>query len=89
MTRIAIAILSVSLLILPSSADAQRRRRQAPAEPTDPLQAAEQAYGEIDFERTLEHASTALQAGGHAADRLARIYMLLGVSAAALTPSSM
>lgn len=84
MTRVAIAILSVSLLILPSSADAQRRRRQAPAVPTDPLQAAEQAYGEIDFERTLEHASTALQAGGHAPDRLARIYMLLGVSAAAL-----
>lgn len=83
MTRLAIAVLAAVLLVIPSAADAQRRRRQA-EEPTDPLQAAEQAYAEIDFERTLEHAGEALQAGHQPPDRLARIYQLLGVSAAAL-----
>nr|MDQ3037434.1 tetratricopeptide repeat protein [Myxococcota bacterium] len=78
-----IAAVLFAVLAVVSSADAQRRRR-APPTPTDPLQAAEQAYVEVDFERTLEHASAALQAGGHSPDRLARIYQLLGVSAAAL-----
>lgn len=78
-----IAVVLFAVLAVASSADAQRRRR-APPTPTDPLQAAEQAYVDVDFESTLEHASSALQAGGHGPDRLARIYQLLGVSAAAL-----
>lgn len=80
-----LAALALAALTLASaSAEAQRRGRRAVAEPTDPLQAAEQAYVEVDFERTLEHASEALQAGAHTPDRLVRIYQLLGVSAAAL-----
>jgi hypothetical protein len=66
-----------------SSAAAQRPRQVAP-EVIDELEAAERAYLDVDFERTLEHASAALQAGGHDPDRLGRIYELLGVSAAAL-----
>jgi hypothetical protein len=84
-TRSALALgiaIALAAMIVPS-AEAQRRGRRAP-EPTDPLQAAEQAYLDVDFERTLEHASAALQAGGHTPDRLARIYQLLGVSGAAL-----
>lgn len=78
----------VTVLSSVSTADAQRRRRDREREPVeqpaDPLQAAEQAYVEVDFEATLEHASAALQTGGRPPDRLARIYQLLGVSAAAL-----
>ncbi|WP_053238609.1 hypothetical protein [Sandaracinus amylolyticus] len=80
-TFVAVALL-IGVVISASSADAQRRRRGS--EPVDPLTAAEQAYTEVDFEQTLEHAGAALQAGGHTPDRLVRIYMLLGVSAAAL-----
>ena len=80
--RTIVALLAAALVLASASdADAQRRRR---GEPVDPLTAAEQAYTDVDFERTLEHAGTALQAGGQAPDRLVRIYQLLGVSAAAL-----
>jgi hypothetical protein len=93
------AVLALSILVLSaalaSGADAQRRRRRSgggggetsdaePATPDDPLQAAEEAFTEVDFERTLEHAGTALQAGGQTPEQLVRIYQLLGVSAAAL-----
>ncbi|UJR84772.1 hypothetical protein [Sandaracinus amylolyticus] len=81
-TFVALALM-IGVVISASSADAQRRRRGG-GEAVDPLTAAEQAYTEVDFEQTLEHAGAALQAGGHAPDRLVRIYMLLGVSAAAL-----
>ncbi len=73
----------VSITLHVSSVEAQRPRR-LPVETIDPLEAAERAYLEVDFEQTLEHASAALQAGGHEPDRLGRIYELLGVSAAAL-----
>lgn len=72
-----------SITVFASTAAAQRTGR-LPPQAIDPLEAAERAYLEVDFERTLEHASAALQAGGHAPDRLARVYELLGVSAAAL-----
>lgn len=81
---IAIGLLAASAVVFTSSAEAQRRRQ---ATPPDPLSAAEQAYAEIDFERTLQHASDALEQGMHAPERLVRIYMLLGVSAAALGDS--
>ena len=48
------------------------------------LQQAEQAYLEVDFERTQARAGDALAAGGHSPAQLVRIYQLLGVSAAAL-----
>lgn len=50
----------------------------------DPLEAAETAYQEIDFEGVREHAIRALRAGGLGPEQLARTYELLGVSNSAL-----
>jgi len=55
----------------------------ASAQGTDPLVAAEQAYMEVDFERTAELARAALASGQLTHDRLVRVYELLGVSLAA------
>lgn len=49
----------------------------------DPLPAAEQAYLEVDFERTYELARRALEDGGQPLARLTRIYQLMGIAAAA------
>lgn len=56
----------------------------ASAQDDDPLAAAEAAYQAVDFERTLEVAGQALEAGGHSTAELARIYELVGIAAAAL-----
>jgi hypothetical protein len=81
------ALVCAALLAAAGSVQAQRRRLRPPPRPVDPLQAAEEAFTEVDFERTIEQASTALQAGGYTPERLVRIYQLLGVSAAALGDS--
>ncbi len=50
----------------------------------DPLEEAERAYLDVDFERSLERADAALQAGGRSPQQLARIYELIGITAASL-----
>lgn len=54
------------------------------ADTTDPLQQAETAYIDVEFDDVLTHAAEALQAGGYDPPRLVRIYQLLGVSAASM-----
>src|SRR5688572_15370395 len=49
-----------------------------------PLGQVERAYAEVDFARTLDLARAALRAGGNTPARTARLYLLLGISAAAL-----
>jgi hypothetical protein len=56
----------------------------AVAQTADPLQAAERAYQEVDFETQRSEATRALEAGHHDRPTLAHIYRLLGVAHAAL-----
>lgn len=56
----------------------------APAWAQGPLADAEEAYLEVDFERTLSEAQGAIDSGELGPSELARAYELLGVSAAAL-----
>jgi hypothetical protein len=49
-----------------------------------PLQQAEAAYLDIDFEATHRHAMAALRAGGSSPEQLVRIYQLLGIASSAL-----
>lgn len=49
-----------------------------------PLQQAEAAYLEIDFEATHRHAMAALRGGGNSPEQLVRIYQLLGIASSAL-----
>jgi hypothetical protein len=51
---------------------------------TTPLQEAEAAYVDVDFETTLSASQTAIDSGELSPGELARAYELLGVSAAAL-----
>lgn len=48
------------------------------------LAAAERAYREVDFPATYEHATAGLAAGGSRPERVARLAVLAGMSAAAL-----
>jgi hypothetical protein len=48
------------------------------------LQEAERAYGSVDFAETFTLAEAALAEGGHSPRETARLYLLLGISAAAL-----
>jgi hypothetical protein len=75
---------TLAAIAVVSPADAQRRRRGVREAARDPLSAAELAFAEVDFERTLERSAEALQAGAHTPQQVVRIYQLLGVSAAAL-----
>jgi hypothetical protein len=52
-------------------------------QPQGPLQRAEAAYLEVDFDGTRNFALQALRAGGHSPQQLVRIYQLLGISSAA------
>ncbi len=54
------------------------------AEPVGDLAMVEQAYAEVDPERTLELAQRAVERGGNGVRATTRLYFLLGVSAAAL-----
>jgi len=54
------------------------------AEAQTPLQQAEAAYVDVDFETTLSASQTAIDSGDLSPGELARAYELLGVSAAAL-----
>jgi hypothetical protein len=56
----------------------------APVSAQGPLVDAEEAYLEVDFERTLSEAQSAIDSGDLGPSELARAYELLGVSAAAL-----
>jgi hypothetical protein len=67
------ALFSVAALLGPVAASAQR-----------PLEQAEAAYVEVDFETTLTASQTAIDSGELSPTELARAYELLGVSAAAL-----
>ncbi len=48
------------------------------------LQEAERAYASVDFAETFKLAESALAEGGHSPRETARLYLLLGISAAAL-----
>ncbi len=50
----------------------------------DPVEAAERAYRDVDFEAQRTEARRALEAGNHPPTRLAEIYRLLGIAHAAL-----
>jgi hypothetical protein len=56
----------------------------AGAAPADPVEAAERAYKEVDFETQLAQATRALEQGQHDPATLANIYRLLGIAHAAL-----
>jgi hypothetical protein len=56
----------------------------AGAAPADPVEAAERAYEEVDFETQLAQATRALEQGQHDPATLANIYRLLGIAHAAL-----
>ncbi len=71
-----IALLLAVAIALPRPAYAQASE--------DPLERAEAAYLEVDFEGTLEAATAALAAGANNRRRLIRIYQLIGIAAAAL-----
>ncbi len=58
--------------------------RPAHAQEGDALSRAEEAYLQVDFRSTLEHASSALETGGRSRRELIRIYELMGIAAAAL-----
>ncbi len=75
--RFATTVLALALAVLASSAGL------ASAQPS-PLQQAEAAYLEIDFDATHRHAMAALRAGGNSAEQLVRIYQLLGIASSAL-----
>ncbi|MCS6797290.1 MAG: hypothetical protein NZ898_01955 [Myxococcota bacterium] len=79
-----LVLLVVGCLLAPTSAGAQRGRRPRPQPPPDPLVAAETAYQQVDYESVVQHAAAALAAGGRSPAETARIYQLLGLSAAAL-----
>lgn len=67
----------VGLLLLASGAQAQ-------GEAAGPLEAAEAAYLEVDFEATRDQALMALRAGDNGPDAIVRIYQLLGIASSAL-----
>jgi len=50
----------------------------------DALEQAENAYLQVDFESTLEHAIAALESGGNGPRRVTRVFELMGIAAAAL-----
>lgn len=57
---------------------------EAWGQPADPLEAAEQAYRDVDFETQRDEATRALEAGNNDRARLAQLYRLLGIAHAAL-----
>jgi hypothetical protein len=67
-----------------TSAAALRAEEQPVITATAGLAAAEQAYQEVDFATMHEQATRALAAGGATRDETARLYVLDGISAAAL-----
>lgn len=69
-------VLSWFFVLLASTASAQ--------DAEGALARAEEAYLGVDFDGTREHAMAALREGGHASSELVRIYLLLGISSAAL-----
>ncbi|MFK7989829.1 MAG: hypothetical protein AB8I08_27670 [Sandaracinaceae bacterium] len=70
---LAVTLAAMTLACLASSAHAQ-----------SPLEAAEAAYLEVDFELTREQALTALRSGNNGPDEIVRIYQLLGIASSAL-----
>lgn len=74
--RLTLALLM--LLAAPALARAQEGRGAGA------LSAAEEAYLDVDFERTRDRALEALRAGGLRPQQLVRCYMLLGVASSAL-----
>jgi hypothetical protein len=59
-------------------------QQQTEADGPDPLEQAEEAYLEVDFDNTFRLSMEALEAGGNSRARMVRIYRLIGISAAAL-----
>ena len=55
----------------------------SPAAAQSTIGQAEEAYMNVDFERTRELCQQALREGGHSPEQLARIYELIGVASAA------
>lgn len=76
--RAASTLLAAGLALAPLAAPRPATAQQ------DELHQAEQAYLQVDFQATLQHAHKALEAGGHSHRELVRIYQLVGISAAAL-----
>jgi hypothetical protein len=68
-----VALAAVALLASPAG-----------AAPADPVEAAERAYKDVDFETQLAQATRALEEGHHEPATLANIYRLLGIAHAAL-----
>lgn len=73
------ALLSLSVVLLVASPAAAQPRRA-----TSPLDQAEAAYADVDFETTLSAAQSAIDSGALDPAQLARAYELLGVAAVAL-----
>jgi hypothetical protein len=73
-------MVAASALGAPRTVYAQAAARS----PTATLAAAERAYQDVDFEQAFALGSSALSRGGATLDESARLYTLLGVSAAAL-----
>ena len=79
MTRTLTAV-ALAWLIACASASAQ----DADAAPRSPLQAAEAAYMNVDFEAVRDNALESLRGGGLSPEQLVRTYELLGVAHSAL-----
>ncbi len=77
----ATAALATCLLLVSGSVSAQE---DAPGASRSPLQAAEAAYMNVDFEAVRDHALESLRRGGLTPEQLVRTYELLGVAHSAL-----